>query len=80
MPAKLPTPPQRYIRNRALAQYIGVSEMTLRRWKEDPDLETPAPMVVNEIQYNDLPAWDEWLHKRAVDLSTQTKHRKTASV
>ena len=59
-------PAQRYRRNRALAKYIGISEMSLRRWKRDPKLNTPASMLVNGIEYNDVPAWDEWLKGRAV--------------
>ena len=66
-------PAQRYIRNRPLARYIGVSEMILRRWKKDKDLATPAPMVVNNIEYNDLPQWDAWLKKRAVSRITKAK-------
>jgi hypothetical protein len=40
--------------------------MTLRRWKRDAALGAPAPMVINGIEYNDRPLWDEWLRKRAV--------------
>jgi len=63
---KPPAPAQRYARNRFLARYIGVHEVTLRRWKQDPALSTPPPVVINGIDYNDVPAWDEWLKARAV--------------
>ena len=53
-------------RNGALARYISVSRMTVHRWKRDPKLNTPPPMVVNDIEYNDLDAWDAWLKARAV--------------
>ena len=63
---KQPAPSQRYMRNRALARYFGVSEVTLRRWKHDPALKTPQPMVINDIEYNDLILWDRWLQGRAI--------------
>ena len=66
-------PAQRYKRNRPLARYIGISEMTLRRWKQDPALRTPAPMIVNGSEYNDVPQWDEWLKARAVSRITKAK-------
>jgi hypothetical protein len=40
--------------------------MTVYRWKHDPSLATPEPMIVNDIEYNDLDAWDAWLKARAV--------------
>jgi hypothetical protein len=66
-------PAQRYKRNRPLARYIGISEMTLRRWKQDPALATPAPMLVNGIEYNDVPQWDAWLKARAVSRIAKAK-------
>ena len=59
-------PQQRYARNHALAAYIGVSVMTIRRWKADPALKTPPSMTINNISYNDLTKWDAWLKARAV--------------
>ena len=53
-------------RNGKLARYIDVSRMTVHRWKRDARLKTPPPMVVNNIEYNDLDAWDAWLKARAV--------------
>ena len=67
----LPAPPQKYLRNRPLSKYIGVSEMTLRRWKANPRLKTPKAMIVNGISYNDLAAWDRWLRKRAVSRAEE---------
>jgi hypothetical protein len=40
--------------------------MTVHRWKHDPRLKTPPPMIINNIEYNDLDAWDAWLKARAV--------------
>jgi hypothetical protein len=40
--------------------------MTVYRWKHDPSLGTPEPMIINDIEYNDLDAWDAWLKARAV--------------
>lgn len=53
-------------RNSALARYFNVSRMTVYRWKHDPSLATPEPMIVNGIEYNDLDAWDAWLKARAI--------------
>lgn len=57
---------RRYERNKGLANYIGVSTMSIHRWKRDPDLNTPPSSVVNGIEYNDLDDWDAWLKARAV--------------
>ena len=40
--------------------------MTVHRWKRDQRLNTPPPMVVNDIEYNDLDAWDNWLKARTI--------------
>ena len=68
-----PAPGQRYLRNRPLSRYIGISEMTLRRWKQDKALATPAPMLVNGIEYNDVPQWDAWLKRRTVSRIAKAK-------
>jgi predicted site-specific integrase-resolvase len=54
------------MRNRQLSQHLGISEMTLHRWKRDPKLKTPKGMDVNGIEHNDVSEWDRWLRKRAV--------------
>ena len=44
----------------------GISDMTLRRWKGDPEKNTPPPMVINDIEYNDVEAWDAWWKAQTV--------------
>ena len=56
----------RYVRNAELARYIGVSAMTIYRWKRDPGLETPPAAKINGIEHNDVDAWDAWFRARAV--------------
>jgi hypothetical protein len=61
----------KWLRNTALAKYIGVSNMCLYRWKRDPKLDFPAATVVNGIEYNDIDAVNGWMKKRVV-----TRHGK----
>jgi hypothetical protein len=63
-----PTAPasQRYLRNVELARYVGVSAITISRWKKDPNLNTPLAMAVNGIERNDRELWDAWLKARAI--------------
>jgi hypothetical protein len=56
----------KWLRNSALARYIGVSNMCLWRWKRDPKLDFPAATVVNGIEYNDIDRIDEWMRSRLV--------------
>jgi predicted DNA-binding transcriptional regulator AlpA len=56
----------KWLRNVALAKYIGVSNMCLYRWKRDPSLNFPAATVVNGIEYNDIDAVNEWMKQRVV--------------
>jgi len=56
----------RWVRNRALARYFNVSEMTIWRWKRDPKLNVPPASVINDIDYNDIDAWDEWMRAQVV--------------
>ena len=56
----------RWARNKDTAGYLGVSVMTLWRWKHDPTLGFPAATVINNIEHNDLDAVDRWMQSRAV--------------
>jgi uncharacterized protein YjcR len=58
---------RRWARNKQLAEYLGISVMTLHRWKRDPKLNFPAASEVNNIERNDLDLIDEWLKSRVVD-------------
>jgi len=53
--------PPRWARNGATAKYLNISTMGLWRWKHDPKLNFPAAAVVNDIEYNDLNAVDDWM-------------------
>ncbi len=57
----------RWVRNKALAEYLGITTMSLWRWKRDPKLAFPPATVVNDIEYNDLDAVDDWMRSRVVD-------------
>jgi hypothetical protein len=56
----------RWVRNGQLARYLGVSNMTLWRWKRDPDLDFPDATEINGIEFNDVDVIDEWMRTRLV--------------
>jgi len=56
----------RFVRNAALARYIGVSPMTIYRWKRDPALDVPPALVIRGIEHNEVSKWEAWLRARAV--------------
>ena len=58
--------PNRFARNTQTAEYIGVSVMTLWRWKRDPKLNFPPASVINGIERNNLDEIDAWMKARAV--------------
>jgi hypothetical protein len=51
----------RWARNKQTADYLGVSTMTLWRWKKSSKLNFPAAAVVNGIERNNLDLVDEWM-------------------
>ena len=53
----------RFVRNAALARYIGVSPMTIYR---DPALDVPPALVIRGIEHNEVSKWEAWLRARAV--------------
>ena len=57
-------PPRRLARNAGLNRYLNRSAMTVWRWKHDPDLDFPKPIVVGKIEYNDLDLVDAWLRTK----------------
>ncbi|MBR1276112.1 hypothetical protein [Bradyrhizobium sp. AUGA SZCCT0283] len=69
MPAtKLPeTGNLKWVRNSQLARHFNVSAMCLWRWKRDPALKCPPSYEVNDIEWNDLDAWDSWMRSRVVN-------------
>lgn len=56
----------RWTRNKPTARYLGISDMTLWRWKRDSRLNFPPPSIIRGIEYNDLNLVDAWLRARAV--------------
>jgi predicted DNA-binding transcriptional regulator AlpA len=60
----------RYATNKQTAEYLGVSTMTLCRWKRAPEIDFPSPSVIgggNEL--NDLEKVDEWMKLHRVSRS-----------
>jgi hypothetical protein len=57
----------RWARNAWLARNLGVSDMTIWRWKKNPTLNFPPAAIVNGIEYRDLNAVDQWMRER-IDL------------
>lgn len=65
----------RYATNKQTAEYLGVSTMTLSRWKRDPNLCFPKPSVIghgNEL--NDLDKVDAWMESNRLG---RAKSRET---
>jgi len=59
-------PTKKWLRNRELARYLGISDMCLWRWKRDPTLNFPSSSVVNDIEYTSVDRIDEWMRQRIV--------------
>jgi hypothetical protein len=66
---------RRYARNAALARYLGISNMTLYRWKRDAALDVPEAALINGIEHNNLDEWDSWLRARAVSHVKKSSKR-----
>jgi hypothetical protein len=54
----------KWLRNGQLARYLGISNMTLWRWKRDADLNFPDASVVNDVEFNNVDRVDEWMGTR----------------
>lgn len=57
----------RWTRNKPTARYLNASDMTLWRWKRDPELNFPPAAVINGVEYNDLNLVDSWIRSRVVN-------------
>lgn len=57
---------RRFARNKALAEYLDVSAMSVWRWQRDAKLNFPQPTIINGIAYTDLDAVDAWMRARVV--------------
>lgn len=65
----------RFATNTKTAAYLGVSTMTLSRWKRDPARNFPEPSVIghgNEL--NDLDKVDAWMESNRL---SRAKSRET---
>lgn len=60
-------PGRRWVRNKDLAEYLGVTVMSLWRWKRNPTLNFPLASDINGIEYNDLDAVEQWIRSRVVN-------------
>jgi predicted DNA-binding transcriptional regulator AlpA len=59
-----PTERRRWVRNSELAKYLGVSKMTIWRFKHDLGFDFPPAAVINRIEFNDLDKVDAWMEAR----------------
>jgi hypothetical protein len=55
---------RRWVRNGELAKYLGVSKMTIWRFKHVPGFNFPPAAVINNIEFNDLDKVDAWMEAR----------------
>ncbi len=49
----------RFVRNKALAEYLGTTVMTIWRWRRDPKLNFPQATEINGVSYTDLDLVDQ---------------------
>jgi hypothetical protein len=57
-------PKRRWVRNGECAKYLGISKMTLWRFKNVPGFDFPPAAVINNIEFNDLDKVDAWMEAR----------------
>jgi predicted DNA-binding transcriptional regulator AlpA len=62
------TPGPRWVRNKALAEMLGVTVMSIWRWQRDATLAFPQPSEINGIQYTNIEDVERWLKARALNL------------
>jgi hypothetical protein len=55
----------RLANNSDTARYLGISPVTLWKWKQDPAMAFPAGYTIKNREINDLNAVDDWLLERA---------------
>jgi predicted DNA-binding transcriptional regulator AlpA len=66
----------KWLRNAALARYLGISDMALWKWQRNPDLGFPQPTRINSISYTDMDEVDAWMKSRVVDLADAGRKAK----
>jgi predicted DNA-binding transcriptional regulator AlpA len=55
---------RRWVRNGELAKYLGVSKMTIWRFKHEPGFDFPPAAKINNVEFNDLDEVDAWMEAR----------------
>jgi len=55
-----------YLPGPQTARRYGVSDRTIARWEQDPDLCFPQPMIVNGRKFHPLDALEAWEKTRAL--------------
>jgi predicted DNA-binding transcriptional regulator AlpA len=66
----------KWLRNAALARYLGVSKMALWNWQHDPGMGFPQPTRINDISYTDMDEINKWMKERVVDLAAAGRKAK----
>ena len=56
-----------WVRNKALAEMLGVTVMTIWRWQRDPALGFPQPCAIGRTQFTKVEDVERWLKARAVN-------------
>jgi hypothetical protein len=59
----------RYLTNKDLATYAGVSPMTIWRWKQLKNF--PPARLIGDIEYNDARKFDRWMKKHPTSTTEQ---------
>jgi hypothetical protein len=67
----------RWLRNQQLADYFGVTVMTVWRWKQNDKLKFPPARLINGIEYNNFKSVDAWMRKRPVRRGRPSKAQNT---
>jgi predicted DNA-binding transcriptional regulator AlpA len=57
---------QRFARGVELCRYFGITKMCLWKWRHDPDLHFPAPVVIRGTPFFDMDEIDRWTKERVV--------------
>lgn len=60
-----------FISSTDLANFLGVSGMTLFRWQRDAKLNFPQPAIINHRKYWARTAIDIWMKQMAVGKATK---------
>jgi len=69
-----PTDLPKFLKDAQTAKVLGVTKMTIRRWHVQPELNFPAPTVINGINYNETELVFQWMRARVVKrVQSQSK-------